>query len=155
MRNRIWIIIYNTIRLSFMGNDVLSISFHFYCPIWIYVGKVKSSRPSLQPMWNFGQTAMAPWTFFFRSPPSPRRVTSGIVPIPPGPSQCPYTKTLFQDNSYESVYGLARLHTNLHNKVPIPPGPSQCPYTKTLFQDNFYESVYGLAWLHTNLHTIN
>ena len=32
----------------------------------------------------------------------------------PGPSQCPYTKFLFQNNSYESVYSLARLHTNLH-----------------------------------------
>ena len=54
--------------------------------------------------------------FFLRSPPPPPTlVTSGIVPIPPGPSQCPmlklYAKTLFQINSYESVYGLARLHT--------------------------------------------
>ena len=30
---------------------------------------------------------------------------------PPSPSQCPYTKSLFQINSYESVYGLDRLHT--------------------------------------------
>ena len=33
------------------------------------------------------------------------------MPIPPGPSQCLYTKTLFQNNSCESVYDLARLHT--------------------------------------------
>ena len=33
----------------------------------------------------------------------------------PGPSQCPYTKYLFLIDSYESVDGLARLHTNLHN----------------------------------------
>ena len=29
---------------------------------------------------------------FFRGPPLPPRVTSGIVPIPPGPSQCPILK---------------------------------------------------------------
>ena len=29
----------------------------------------------------------------------------------PGPSQCPYIKSLFHNNSYESVYGQARLHT--------------------------------------------
>ena len=51
---------------------------------------------------------------FFRSPPPFLRVTLGIVPIPPGPSQCLYTKTLFQNNSYESVYGLAWLRTNLN-----------------------------------------
>ena len=42
----------------------------------------------------------------FLWPSPPPRVTSGIVSKPPGPSQCPYTKSLFQNNSYESVYGL-------------------------------------------------
>ena len=41
---------------------------------------------------------------FFRSPPPPPRVTLGVVP----------TKFLFLINSYESVYGLARLHSKLH-----------------------------------------
>ena len=41
-----------------------------------------------------------------------------IVPIPPGPFQYPYMKSVFLNNSYESVYGLARLHSNLHRELP-------------------------------------
>ena len=41
--------------------------------------------------------------------------TSGIISVPSGHFQCPCTVSLFQNNSYESVYGLARLHANLHN----------------------------------------
>ena len=41
------------------------------------------------------------YSFFLEVHLLPTRVTSGIVPIPPGPSQCPYTKYLFQNNSYQ------------------------------------------------------
>ena len=46
-------------------------------------------------------------TFFFRSPPPPPRYL-GHSDHTPGSFSMPYTKTLFQINSYESVYGLAR-----------------------------------------------
>ena len=41
------------------------------------------------------------------------------MPISLGPSQCPFTKSLFWNNSYESVYDLAWLHTNLLNMVVL------------------------------------
>ena len=47
----------------------------------------------------------------FRSPTSPPRVTSSLVPIPSGPSQCLYTISLFQNNSYEPVYALGCILT--------------------------------------------
>ena len=36
------------------------------------------------------------------------RITLGIMPMTTGPSQFPYSKSLFHNNSYEAVYGLAR-----------------------------------------------
>ena len=53
--------------------------------------------------------------FFLRKQPPLPWVNSGIIPIPLGPSHCLYNKSLFYNNSYESVFGLARIHTNLHN----------------------------------------
>ena len=40
--------------------------------------------------------AQRPRHFFLRSPPPPHRVTSGIVPIPLGPSQCPMLKLYYK-----------------------------------------------------------
>ena len=75
---------------------------------------------------------------FFRSPPLPLWVISGIVPISSGLVPIPS--------------GIVPIPSGI---VPIPSGPSQCHYTKTLFEVKSCESVYGLARLHTNLQTIN
>ena len=47
------------------------------------------------------------------------------MPIFSSPSQCPYTKSLFQNKSYDLVEGLAQLHTNLHTIECLP--ESQIP----------------------------
>ena len=51
---------------------------------------------------------------FFEKPTSSPPGYLGHSPHTPGSFSMSYTKTLFQINSYESVYGLALLHTTYH-----------------------------------------
>ena len=51
------------------------------------------------------------WSFFFRSPPPPPHPSGYLGHSAHTPASFSIIKTLFRINFYESVYGLARLHT--------------------------------------------
>ena len=91
----------------------------FYIILGITDSKTNRTRAPLTASTSrlFQTEGMRGGLFYFDKPISlPHPITTRIVPIPLGPSQCHYTKSLFHNNSYESVYGLARLHTNLHSR---------------------------------------